>query len=128
MTPFEWAMVILGCLGFAVTWTAGVIGLMRAVSDIKEDGTSKVAASNEALRSEFNKDQKSQDHNFGEVALAMRQKIADVEKKVYEVEIWGRDNYAIKDDVKDIREAIKEMANDIKMDFRELNAKIDAKR
>jgi hypothetical protein len=41
----------------------------------------------------FEADQKQQDHNFGEVGIAMRQYIADVEKKVREVEIYGRDNY-----------------------------------
>ncbi len=57
----------------------------------------------------------------------MREKIATVEKKVYEVELWGRDNFADKEDVRDILKDLKETRTEIKVDFRDLNAKIDAK-
>lgn len=134
MTPFEWAMVSIGVAGFVITWTTGVIGLTRAVEKIKLDTSEKVNATNEAmnariaqLRADFQKDQKTQDHNFGEVGAAMRQYIANVEKKVYEVELWGRDNYAVKEDVKDIRDDIKAMATSIKQDFKDLTAKIDSR-
>jgi hypothetical protein len=132
MTPFQWVTLILGALGFAATWTIGVIGITRAVESIKEYAASKISAETKeinvkltALSERFDDDQKSQDHNFGEVGAAMRQYIADVEKKVREVEIWGRDNYAMKDDVRDILKDIKDMRADIKSDFRDLNAKID---
>lgn len=132
MTPFQWVTLILGALGFAATWTIGVIGITRAVESIKEYASTKISAETEklsgklsALSERFEEDQKTQDHNFGEVGAAMRQYIADVEKKVREIEIWGRDNYAMKDDVRDILKDIKDMRADIKSDFRDLNAKID---
>jgi uncharacterized membrane protein len=132
MTPFQWATLILGALGFAATWTGGVIAITRAVNNIKEDSaekvsdeTGKISAKLQMMAERFDDDQKTQDHNFGEVGAAMRQYIADVEKKVREVEIWGRDNYAMKDDVRDILKDIKDMRADIKSDFRDLNAKID---
>jgi hypothetical protein len=53
----------------------------------------------------------------------MRQYIADVEKKVREVEIYGRDNYVQKSEFEkatnSIRADIKEMAADIKSDLRD---------
>src|SRR6187402_2436974 len=125
MTTFQWATLILGSLGFAVTWTVGVVGVTKAVESIKTYATEKLGTEIEKLSNRFDEDQKTQDHNFGEVGAAMRQYIADVEKKVREVEIWGRDNYAMKDDVRDILKDIKDMRADIKSDFRDLNAKID---
>jgi len=125
MTTFQWATLILGALGFAVTWTVGVVGVTKAVESIKTYATEKLGTEIEKLSNRFDEDQKTQDHNFGEVGAAMRQYIADVEKKVREVEIWGRDNYAMKDDVRDILKDIKDMRADIKSDFRDLNAKID---
>lgn len=56
-------------------------------------GREKIIEKLDALELRFAEEQKSQDHNFGEVGAAMRQYIADVEKKVREVEIYGRDHY-----------------------------------
>ena len=132
MTEFQWATLILGVLGFIVTWTGGVVAITNAVKNIKEysaekisDETDKISEKLVKMAAKFEHDQVTQDHNFGEVGAAMRQYIADVEKKVREVEIWGRDNYAMKDDVRDILKDIKDMRADIKSDFRDLNAKID---
>jgi len=137
-TGFQWAALILGVLGFGVTWTMGVVGLTRAVENIKQDTTEKVAAASkaftaqiEALRGEFVSEQKAQDHNFGEVGSAMRQYIANVEKEMHEIEIWGRDNFVLKDDfvkaTDRLEAAIINMAADIKTDLRGLTSKIDAK-
>jgi hypothetical protein len=53
----------------------------------------------------------------------MRQYIADVEKKVREVEIYGRDHYVQKSEFEkatnSIRSDIREMAADIKSDLRD---------
>ncbi len=137
-TGFQWATLILGILGFLLTWTIVIIGATRAVENIKQDTTEKVAAASkaltvqlDALRSEFITEQKSQDHNFGEVGAAMRQYIANVEKEMHEIEIWGRDNFVLKDDfvkaTDRLEEAIKGLAVEIKADFRDLNKKIDEK-
>jgi hypothetical protein len=144
---FEWVGPVLGVLGFGVTWTMGVIGLTRAVSDIKSDTAGRIAdeiiARNKAmveaaaardalideLRREFMLDQKTQDHNFGEMGSALRRFIETVEKEVHAIEIWGRDNFVLKSDftkaTERLEQAIKDMAADIKTDFRELNKKID---
>jgi hypothetical protein len=138
MTAFEWVMVSLGAAGFVITWTSGVIGITSAVENIKSDTSKKITASHDllsssltALRDDFHRDQKAQDHNYGEVASAMRQYTANVEKEMHEIEIWGRDNFVLKDDfvkaTDKLSDIIKDMANDIKSDFRDLNAKIDAK-
>ncbi len=137
-TGFQWATLVLGVLGFLLTWTLVIVGATRAVESIKQDTTEKVAAASkalttqlEAMRAEFITEQKSQDHNFGEVGAAMRQYIANVEKEMHEIEIWGRDNFVLKGDFTKatdrLEEAIKEMAGDIKKDFRDLNKKIDEK-
>ena len=137
-TFFQWVGLLLGILGFGATWTMGVIGLTRAVENIKQDTTEKITAAGrvltaqiEALRTEFFTEQKSQDHNFGEVGSAMRQYITNVEKEMHDIEIWGRDNFVLKDDfvkaTDRLEKAITGMAADIKSDFRDLNKKIDEK-
>jgi len=145
MSSYQWAMIILTGLGFAVTIGVILVGVTRAVEAIKLDTSKKIAdevlarttaLANEArardeaidvIRREFEQSQRSHDHSFGEVNAAMREKIATVEKKVYEVELWGRDNFAGKEDVRDILKDLKEMRTEIKADFRDLNAKIDSK-
>jgi hypothetical protein len=132
VTEFQWATLILGMAGFLVTWTVHTIAITNAVKNIKADAakniieeTDKIGAKLTIMADKFSEDQKVQDHNFGEVGAAMRQYIADVEKKVREVEIWGRDNYAMKDDVRDILKDIKDMRADIKSDIRDLTKKIE---
>jgi hypothetical protein len=111
MNIFQWAMVVLGFLGFAGTWLIGAFTLGRAVEQLKSAlkkeidqerkaimdrfdlERNKIIDRIEIMERRFEADQKQQDHNFGEVGIAMRQYIADVEKKVREVEIYGRDNY-----------------------------------
>jgi hypothetical protein len=126
--------LIIAVAAFGLNAVGGIIGLVWAVAKIKSELTTQITEEREetmgqfaAIRTEFLNEQKVQDHNFGEVGAAMRQYIADVEKKVREVEIWGRDNYAMKDDVRDILKDIKDMRADIKTDFRDLNIKIDQK-
>lgn len=62
----------------------------------------------------------------------MRAHIAQVEDRIREVEIWGRDNYVQKSEFEKatdrLTDAIKSMAADIKADIRGLNEKIDEKR
>jgi hypothetical protein len=109
---------------------------MRAAikKDIDEE-RDKIVAKLEELEEKFEQDQRTQDHNFGEVGAAMRQYIADVEKKVREVEIWGRDNYVQKSEFEkatdSIRSDIRAMGADIKADLRDrmddLRKSFDAK-
>jgi len=137
-TAFQWAALILGILGFGITWTGGVIGITRTVEKIKQDTSDKVSAASEVhaaqlsdLRAEFMREQKVQDHNFGEVGAAMRQYIANVEKEMHQIEVWGRDNFVLKDAFDKatdrIEGAIRDMAASIKSDFKDLNAKIEKK-
>lgn len=111
-------------------------GLIWAVGKIRTDFAKQFATEREAtnddfekLRAEFYGDQKVQDHNFGEMGAAMRQYITDVEKEMHKIEIWGRDNYALKPDVTkamdSIREDIKALGADIKADIRRMENKID---
>ena len=62
---------------------------MRAgVKEQIEDEREKVIARIDGMEARFEDDQKTQDHNFGEVGAFIEQYIADVEKKLREVEIW----------------------------------------
>lgn len=119
----------------AVLLNAGVAlgGIVWAVGKIRTDNAEKIAEAKlgfeerfSDLLERFSADQKTQDHNFGEVGAAMRQYIADVEKKVREVEIWGRDNYVQKGDLKpmldQLRSDFKEAVGEIKEDMRRLLA------
>lgn len=118
MTVYQWVMLGLGAFGFLSTWILGAFKIGRAVEqmragvreEIKQERNS-IVEKIDALESRFDADQKAQDHNFGEVGAAMRQYIADVEKKVREVEIYGRDNYV---KIPDFERAIERLSADFK--------------
>lgn len=136
MSNYQWVTIALGALGFLITWTGMWFGAGRFVEQMRAefkkhigDEREKIIAELKKLEEEFEDSQRAQDHNFGEVGAAMRQYIADVEKQLREVEIWGRDNYVQKSEFERatdrLADAIKSMGADIKADIRELNAKID---
>lgn len=136
MSNYQWVTIALGALGFLITWTGMWFGAGRFVEQMRAefkkhigDEREKIIAELKKLEEEFEDSQRAQDHNFGEVGAAMRQYIADVEKQLREVEIWGRDNYVQKSEFEKatdrLADAIKSMGADIKADIRELNAKID---
>jgi hypothetical protein len=118
MTTYQWVTLGLGAFGFLSTWILGAFKIGRAVEqmragvreEIKQERNS-IVAKIEELERRFDADQKTQDHNFGEVGAAMRQYIADVEKKVREVEIYGRDNYV---KIPDFERAIERLSADFK--------------
>lgn len=149
MTTFEWAMVSLTAAGFLLT-AAGVLGgCIWAVAKIKSDIDEKItverlridtifeaerendARSMKDFASQFANEQKAQDHNAGEMGAALRQYIANIEKEMHQIEIWGRDNFVLKDDfvkaTDRLENAIGSLAASIKSDFRDLNKKIDEK-
>lgn len=118
MTFYQWVTLGLGAFGFLSTWVLGAFKIGRAVEqmragvkeEIKKERDS-IIEKIDALEKRFDADQKAQDHNFGEVGAAMRQYIADVEKKVREVEIYGRDNYV---KLPDFEKAIERLSADFK--------------
>jgi hypothetical protein len=119
MTVYQWVTLGLGACGFLSTWILGAFKIGRAVEqmragvreEIKQERNS-IVEKIDALEKRFDADQKTQDHNFGEVGAAMRQYIADVEKKLREVEIYGRDNYV---KIPDFERAIERLSADFKM-------------
>lgn len=142
MTTYQWVTVGLGSLGFLITWTGMWFGAGRFVEQMRAefkkhvgDEREKIIAEIKTLEVKFQDEQKSQDHNFGEVGAAMRQYIADVEKKLREVELWGRDNFVHKSEFEKatdrLADAIKSMGADIKEDLRDrlddLRKSFDAK-
>lgn len=149
MTTFQYWMVGLTILGIFLTVGGIIAACVWAVATIKAEITEKISEertrvdniveaerenfkrSMQTFVTEFAAEQKAQDHNTGEMGAALRQYIANVEKEMHAIEIWGRDHFALKDDVNSsitsLRDDIKAMATDIKTDFRDLNAKIDKK-
>lgn len=136
MSNYQWVTIALGALGFLITWTGMWFGAGRFVEQMRAefkkhigDEREKLIAEIKKLEDEFEDSQRAQDHNFGEVGAAMRQKIADVEKQLNDVQIWGLNNYVQKSEFEKatdrLADAIKSMGADIKADIRELNAKID---
>jgi cytosine/adenosine deaminase-related metal-dependent hydrolase len=131
MTAYQWVTLGLGALGFIGTWILGAFYLGRAVEQMQaavkkyiDDERDKIVGKIEAIEEKFLADQRTQDHNFGEVGAAMRQYIADVEKKLREVEIYGRDNYV---KIPDFEKAIDRLGEtmmtavaEIKQDMRRL--------
>lgn len=126
---------VIAASAFALNVIVQISGGIWAVANIKADLTKQIGAEREdtakaigELREQFLKDQKAQDHNFGEVGAAIRQYIANVEKEMHAIEIWGRDNFVLKSEfvkaTDTIREDIKAMSAEIKTDIRELAAKV----
>lgn len=124
MTTYQWVTLGLGALGFLITWTGMWFGAGRFVEQMRAefkkhvgDERDKIIAELKKLEDEFKDSQKSQDHNFGEVGAAMRQYIADVEKHVREVEMYGRDNYV---KIPDFEKAIDRMGETFRLAIVEL--------
>lgn len=124
MTEYQWVTIGLGAFGFLSTWILGAFKIGRAVEQMragvreetKQERDSIVTKIDE-LERRFEADQKTQDHNFGEVGHAMREKIASVENKIREVEIYGRDNYV---KIPDFERAIERLSADFKSGLGEL--------
>lgn len=136
MTTNQWVTIGLGALGFLITWTGMWFGAGRFVEQMRAefkkhvgDERDKIVSEIKKIEKDFHESQRDQDHNFGEVGAAMRQYIANVENKVREVEIWGRDNYVQKSEFEKatdrLADTIKSMGADIKADIRQLNEKIE---
>ena len=128
MTFYQWVTLGLGAFGFLSTWILGAFYLGRAVEQMQAGIRREIKSEKDsivekigALEKSFEADQKTQDHNFGEVGAAMRQYIADVEKKVREVEIYGRDNYV---KIPDFERAIERLSADFKSAFGEIKEDI----
>jgi glutamine synthetase type III len=118
MEMHQWVTMILAVLGFLATWIVGAFKLGVAVEQIKtvvkeesDRERDKIIDRIELIERRFDADQKNQDHNFGEVGAAMRQYIADVEKKLREVEIYGRDNYV---KIPEFEKAMDRLSGDLK--------------
>jgi len=135
LTAYQFITLGLGCVGFLGTWILGAFKLGRAVEHMKASVKEEIDAEREKiiskideLEDQFHSEQKAQDHNFGEVGAAMRQYIADVEKMIRQVEIFGRDHYVQKEDFKDaisqIASQIREGNAEIKADIKELQKQI----
>ena len=118
MTFYQWVTVGLGAFGFLSTWILGAFKIGRAVEEMRSGVREEIKKERDSivdkiadLEKRFEADQKSQDHNFGEVGHAMREKIASVENKLREVEIYGRDNYV---KIPDFERAIERLSADFK--------------
>jgi DNA-binding transcriptional MerR regulator len=118
MEAYHWLTLALGALGFIVTWFLGAFKLGRSVEQMKAaiktenaDERNKIIDRVELMERRFEDAQKDQDHNYGEVAAAVRQYVADVEKKVREVELYGRDNYVR---IPEFEKAMDRLSGDLK--------------
>lgn len=128
MTFYQWVTIVLGACGFLGTWLIGAFTLGRAVEQMKasfkqsiDDEREKLLVDIRELEDKFMEAQRIQDHNFGEVGHAMREKIASVENKVREVEIYGRDNYV---KIPDFERAVDRIGMAMEKGFAELKEDI----
>lgn len=130
MTIYQWVTLGLGALGFLGTWILGAFYLGRAVEQMRaavkeyiDSERDKIIEKIDELERRFADEQKTQDHNYGEVGAAMREKISQVEQHIRQVELYGERHYVQKgefDKATDrLTDAIKSMAADIKSDIRE---------
>lgn len=121
---YPWISVGVVILGFIVQGFFGSFRLGQAVGELKaalrkqiDDERDKILAEIKKLEAKFADEQRSQDHNFGEVGHAMREKIASVEDKLRDVEIYGRDNYV---KIPDFERAIERLSADFKSGLGEI--------
>jgi len=138
MTTYEWTMVCIASGGFTITVGGTLAGCVWGVAKIKQYTVEQIAAE-QLIRAKtiadvaktFAEDQKTQDHNMGEMGSALRRFIEAVEKEMHQIEIWGRDHYALKNDVEKSTNAllmyVKEMRTEIKADLLNLGVKLDAR-
>lgn len=138
MTTFEWGMLTVAIVGCLLTAGSILGGSVWAVARIKEETVTRITAERvhtesllSAYAAEWAKERKSLEHNTAELGFSLRRHIEGVEKKLTEVELWGRDNYALKDDVKEsiseLRDDIRTLGAEIKADIRNLSTKVDSK-
>jgi hypothetical protein len=121
---YPWISVGVVILGFIGQGLFGSFRLGQAVGELKaalkkqiDDERDKIIEKIADLEKRFEADQKTQDQRFGEVGHAMREKIASVENKVRDVEIYGRDNYV---KIPDFERAIERLSADFKTGFSEI--------
>lgn len=138
MTAFEWGMLSVAIVTCLLTAGGILGGCVWAVGKIAQDIDKKLGKERAHTATlltnhmaEIVREREAQERNTGELGLSLRRHIENVERKISEVEIWGRDNYALKDDVKEsigeLRNDIRTMGADIKADIRTLSAKVDSK-
>lgn len=131
----QWVTVGLGVVGFFVTWTGIAIGWGKAVgtitSEIKEYTSDKISSETKKIQDDlrgltehFEDSQRTQDSNVSEVIFSIRQYVANVEKEMHQIEIWGRDNYVQKPEfsaaLNRIEEGMRIMAREVRADIRAL--------
>lgn len=133
MTEYQWITLALGAFGFVATWILGAFKVGVAIEQIQstlraeiDQERDKIFHRIDELEGRFNTEQRSQDHNFGEVGAALRQKMADIQKEVHKIELWGISNYvqkpeldSVRSDIKALGANIKEMFTEMKADFKE---------
>ena len=124
-----WITIGLGVLGFLLTWSLMVFQAGRAVGqahnlvkkEMELERNARIEAL-EVLNKEVEDQLKTSEHRYGEVGTALRVKITDVENYIREVEIWGRDHYVQKVDLRELidqlRADFKDAVNEIKKDMR----------
>jgi hypothetical protein len=138
MTVFEWGMLSVAVLGFLITAGSVLGGCVWAVAKINMEVSARIdqerISTDQALKdlaADFAENQRTQDHNFGEMGSALRRFIESVEKEMHKIEMWGRDHYAQKPEVEKaigaLREDIKAGFTEIKNDIRALSTKVDSK-
>lgn len=146
LTAFQWAQLVFMVLGFLMTAGGIVAGCVWAVARVEKRADAridkerersdqlmkshqeKMAIAMKDLANELASEQKTQASVTGEMGMSLRRYIEGVEKEMHKIEIWGRDNYVLKSDflkaTDRLEEAIKDLAVDIKKDFREVLANI----
>lgn len=134
-------MVTLTGAGVLLTSGTALIAATRGIEQIKADTSAGITGEAEDrtaairelrlevqsminnLRQENVEIHKTQYHDFGETATALRRFIEEVQNKVREVEIWGRDHYVQKPE---FQRSIDTISNDLRSGFSNIAEEIRA--
>lgn len=155
VTLYQWLVLVLGAIGFFITWTRGAVNATRAISAITEDTTKKIAVIHDEIATvkeelvarivedanksaalvheisnRFDAEQEQQNRRFGELVAAVREYIRTVEKEMHAIELWGRDNYVLKTEftksLDTFGKTLDEIAKYFREDTKALNTKLDS--
>lgn len=109
----DWTLIILGSLGFLVTWTMNVISVTRAINRVKTD-------TKDTLDNEL----KVFDKRLTEAAEKRDDEQRKQDLRIHTAELFVRDNYVLKQDflgaLQKLENMLTKTTDEIKRDINDL--------
>jgi hypothetical protein len=122
------AMFVLYLLGLILSVLIAVVTVTSYINKIAKVAGEDLNKAVALVRRDFDQELKTNEHHFGETVQAVREHTNLIAKKLYEVELYNRDNYIPRKDffaiIKEFKEDMTDLRNSIKLDMEKLGDKI----